>query len=105
MRDPLLVLALASAATLSIALSAACTAVEPYRAAGAMPTRTASTLYCWKDRLTDDSDKLVCNWAESRYDACRSTTFSSIDKKHVAGAPTPVTRCENGQSLVSVTLS
>jgi RecA-family ATPase len=105
MRDPLLVLALASAATLSLALTAACASVEPYHAASAAPTRTASTLYCWKDRLNDAADKLVCNWADSRYEACRSTAYSSIDKTRVAGAPTPVTRCENGQSLVAITLS
>jgi hypothetical protein len=105
MRDPLVVLALASATTLSLVLSAACSSVEPYHAAPATSTRTASTLYCWKDRLNDAADKLVCNWADSRYEACRSTAYSSIDKTRVAGAPAPATRCENGQSLVAITVS
>jgi hypothetical protein len=104
MRDPLIALGLATAATLAIALSAACTTVEPYRAGAATPARTAgTTLYCWKDRLNDASDQLVCNWSESRYDACNSKALSAIDKKRVASQG-PATRCENGQSLIAVTL-
>jgi hypothetical protein len=98
MREPVLALALAT----GIAIVAACAAVEPYKA---MPGPQASnaSLYCWKDRLVEEQDRLVCNWAPTRYDACNGHAISYVARSTVKSAPAQVTRCENGQSLVVVT--
>ena len=77
-------------------------AVEPY-GGGTHAASASNTLYCWKDRLVDPQDKLVCNWAPTRYDACNGRGETYIEKRLVTLQPSPATRCENGQSLVYVT--
>jgi hypothetical protein len=96
MREPLI------ATCVGVAIVAACAAVAPY-GAGPAGAQASNTLYCWKDRLVDESDKLVCNWAPSRYDACNGRAVTYLEKRRVTGEPSAATRCENGQSLVFVT--
>jgi hypothetical protein len=84
-----------------VVIVAACAAVEPYKA---VPTQASNaSLYCWKDRLVVDQDKLTCNWAPTRYDACNGHAVTYLERRLVKSEPTQVTRCENGQSLVVVT--
>jgi len=87
-----------------VAIIAACASVAPY-GAGPQASNAAGkgTLYCWKDRLVDESDKLVCNWAPSRYEACNGHAVTYLEKRLVTSRPSAATRCENGQSLVAVT--
>ena len=92
------VLALATGAV----IIAACASVSPY-SAGPQAANAKGPLYCWKDRLVDESDKLVCNWAPSRYEACNGHSVTYLEKRLVTGQPSAATRCENGQSLVTVT--
>jgi len=94
------VLALATGAV----IIAACASVAPY-ASGPQAANASgkATLYCWKDRLVDESDKLVCNWAPTRYEACNGHMVTSLEKRLVTAQPSAATRCENGQSLVTVT--
>ncbi|HZZ92245.1 MAG TPA: hypothetical protein VFE23_06765 [Usitatibacter sp.] len=96
MREPLI------AVSVGLVIVAACVSVAPYGAAPA-GAQASNTLYCWKDRLVDESDKLVCNWAASRYDACNGHIVTYLEKRLVTRQPSAATRCENGQSLVSVT--
>jgi hypothetical protein len=96
MRESLLAIAA------GVAIITACAAVAPYGSGGSSK-QASTTLYCWKDRLVDQSDKLVCNWAASRYDACNGRAESYLEKRLVTSQPSPATRCENGQSLVVVT--
>jgi hypothetical protein len=90
------------AVSVGVVIVAACASVAPYGAAPAN-AQASNTLYCWKDRLVDESDKLVCNWAPSRYDACNGHVVTYLEKRRVTGQPSAATRCENGQSLVSIT--
>lgn len=61
------------------------------------------TYYCWKERLTTAGDNMVCNWQQTRFDACESQYDTPLAKSAVAGAPEQAGRCENGQWLVKVT--
>ena len=86
-----------------VAIITACAAVAPYGGASTQAATTRGPLYCWKDRLVDESDKLVCNWAPTRYDACNGHVVTYLEKRAVTSQPSAATRCENGQSLVTVT--
>jgi hypothetical protein len=87
-----------------VAIVTACASVAPYGASAPGATASAKgTLYCWKDRLVEQSDKLECNWAPTRYEACNGHAFTYVDKRLVTSQPSAATRCENGQSLVTVT--
>jgi hypothetical protein len=97
MRESLLALAT------SAVFIGACVAVAPYGQGASAPQAMNTTLYCWKDRLVDEPDKLVCNWAANRYDACNGHAVTYLEKRLVKSAPSQATRCENGQSLVAVT--
>jgi hypothetical protein len=95
MREPLLALAI------GVAIVTACVSVAPYGSGESM--QASGSLYCWKDRLVDDQDRLLCNWAPSRYEACRGRAVTYLEKRSVKSQPSAATRCENGQSLVVVT--
>jgi len=87
-----------------IAIVTACASVAPYGSDSKVASDGAKgTVYCWKDRLVDQSDKLVCNWAPSRYEACNGHAVTYLEKRLLTSQPSPATRCENGQSLVTVT--
>ena len=87
-----------------VAIIAACASVAPYGSGSQVASANGKgPLYCWKDRLVDESDKLVCNWAPSRYEACNGHVVTYVDKRSVTSQPSAATRCENGQSLVTVT--
>jgi len=87
-----------------VTIIAACASVGPYGSGSPAASVSANaTLYCWKNRLVDESDKLVCNWAPSRYEACNGHIVSYVEKRLVTSQPSAATRCENGQSLVVVT--
>ena len=90
------ILALASV----LFLSACATANVPRDTPRAQAT---GTHYCWKERLATEGDALVCNWARSVAEACRSNEWSRLGKATVAGDPRPGPRCENGEWLVVVT--
>jgi hypothetical protein len=96
MREPVIAVAI------GFVIVAACASVAPYAGSNAVG-QASNTLYCWKDRLIDEPDKLVCNWAPTRYDACNGHAVSYLEKRLVTVQPSPATRCENGQSLVYVT--
>lgn len=83
-----------------LVIVAACASVAPY--GGGSSTQASNTLYCWKDRLVDEPDKLVCNWAPTRYDACHGRMVTYLEKRLVTAQPSPATRCDNGESLVVV---
>ena len=98
MRESLLALAT------GVAIIAACASVAPYSPGPQASSAGGSgAVYCWKDRLVDESDKLVCNWAPTRYEACNGHAVSYLEKRVVRSKPEAVTRCENGQPLVTVT--
>jgi len=86
-----------------VTILAACAAVAPYGSGGNGMQASNTSLYCWKDRLVEDSDKLVCNWAPTRYEACNGHAVTYLERRLVKSAPAQATRCENGQSLVMVT--
>ena len=91
------------AVAVGITFVAACASVAPYGSSGASAQASNGNLYCWKDRLVEDQDKLVCNWAPTRYDACHGTAVTYLERRAVKSPPAQATRCDNGQSLVVVT--
>jgi hypothetical protein len=64
---------------------------------------SGGTYYCWKNRLNDAGDNLVCNWEHSVSDACESHATVSLAKSSVSGTPQSSRHCDNGQWLVTVT--
>ena len=70
---------------------------------GASATGTApASFYCWKARLHTSGNELVCNWADTRSEACRETNLSRLSKDAIAAEPVTAKRCDNGQWLVQV---
>lgn len=89
-------------AAISITALAACAPAEVRNGATAQAAGSGPQ-YCWKNKLMTHGEKLSCNWAASKADACRFQTVSLIDKGSVVSEPTSAGRCENGEWLVQVT--
>lgn len=89
-------------AAISLTALAACAPAEVRNGAMAHAA-AAGTQFCWKDRLMTQGEKLSCNWAASKSDACRFLNLSDIEKASVVSEPTSAGRCENGEWLVQVT--
>lgn len=87
-------------AVIPFVLFAGCASVE--KASNGAKAATGGSHYCWKNKLATEGDNLVCNWADSVADACRSTHSTSMSKGSV-GAPKDAGRCANGEWLVQVT--
>ena len=80
----------------------ACTSIQT-STDGASATGTApASFYCWKARLHTSGNELVCNWANTRSEACRETNLSRLSKDAIAAEPVTAKRCNNGQWLVQV---
>jgi hypothetical protein len=92
------VLALAGALAL-----AACAAANKPAATATAASVQAGTYYCWRDKLANDGDNLVCNWERERQVACDASYAVPINRSRVAVGPTDAGRCNNGQWLVMVT--
>lgn len=89
-------------AAISLTALAACAPAEVRNGATAQAAGSGPQ-YCWKNRLTTHGEKLSCNWAASKSDACRFLNLSDIEKASVSSEPTSAGRCENGEWLVQVT--
>ncbi|MBI3715358.1 MAG: hypothetical protein HY255_05140 [Betaproteobacteria bacterium] len=78
----------------------------PVQAASDVPAaqgQSGATLYCWKGRLYEAGNDLVCNWTENAKDACEESKMTNIGKDAVVSEPAKAKRCENGEWLVRVT--
>ena len=89
-------------AAISITTLAACAPAEVRNGATAQAAGPGAQ-YCAKNRLATQGEKLTCNWAASKADACRFQNLASLDKAAVASEPTSAGRCDNGEWLVQVT--
>ncbi len=85
-------------------LLSSCATVGTTGGGQAVQAKSGASYYCWKNRLTDDGGKLMCNWEDSVSAAC-SGGISSIpmEKGAVGSGPKDAGRCTNGQWLVQVT--
>jgi len=85
-----------------LVLLAGC-ASAPSATNGAQAQAATGSYYCWKNKLETGGDKLVCNWARSAADACRSIEVVTVNKSAVSSGPKEAGRCTNGEWLVQVT--
>lgn len=90
---------LACSAVLALVTLAACSTTPTSHVAAANPP--AGAKYCWRDRMSEVSGKLDCNWEANRDAACESSAFGSVDAAKFS-APKAAGMCRNGQWLVMV---
>ena len=86
-----------------IVLLSACASIQTSTEGASATGTTSASHYCWKDRLHTSGNDLVCNWADTRSEACRETSLSRLSKDALATEPAAAKRCDNGQWLVQVT--
>ncbi|MBL0122464.1 MAG: hypothetical protein IPP88_06925 [Betaproteobacteria bacterium] len=86
----------------TIGLLASCASVETSTNGQSGQNPVSNAMYCWKSRLNSEGSDLVCNWANSAYEACKETMSSKLDKSSLVSEPVNAKRCDNGQWLVQV---
>jgi len=94
----LLAIAAAPIAMLLLSASAPAAADTP-----TVQAQSGANLYCWKGRLYEAGNDLVCNWTDNIKEACEESKMTNIGKDAVTSEPAKAKRCENGEWLVRVT--